>query len=181
MNTMTMGRASQQSARPVAAAALDAPPVASPKRAVWRIPSWRHVLSGKPAESALVEFLRYGITSAVALACDFAILVLFTELAGIHYLISAATGFGAGIFIAYALSVRWVFSHRRFANASAERLLFILIGVAGMALNQVIMFGLTGLLMPYAFSKLASIGVVFTVNFTLRKVLLFTGAARTGD
>lgn len=180
MSALTIGPSSEQRACPTAAAVVDAP-ASSQKHAARHFPDWRSVLSGKRAENALIEFLRYGITSAVALVCDFGTLVLLTEFAGFHYLVAAALGFGAGVLVAYSFSVRWVFHSRRLPSASAERALFILIGAAGLALNQAIIFGFTELvLFPYAASKLASIGIVFTFNFTLRKMFLFTGSATPG-
>lgn len=176
MSALTIGRVLQQCVRPIA---VEAP--GCPKQAVWQIRDWRCILSGKPADNALIEFLRYGITSAMALVCDFGTLVLLTEFAGVHYLIAAAFGFSAGALVAYSLSVRWVFRSRRLPSASAERMVFILIGVAGLAINQLIIFGLTELaLLPYAASKLGSIGAVFTFNFALRKKILFTGSAQAG-
>jgi putative flippase GtrA len=182
MSVLTIGRVSQHGAHPGGEVSPDASVGSFRKKAAWPIADWRSILSDKPADNPLVEFLRYGIASAVALVCDFVTLVSLTEFARIHYLIAAALGFSVGVFVAYALSVRWVFRRRRLANASAEGVFFILIGAAGLVLNQIIMFGLTELaLLPYAFSKLASVGVVFTANFTLRKLVLFTGAAAAGD
>jgi putative flippase GtrA len=123
----------------------------------------------------MVEFVRYLAASALALAGDFATLVLLTEVAGLHYLASAAAGFGVGIAIAYILSIRWVFSVRRLTNAAAERLLFLLIGVAGLVINHIVMFGLTeAALLPYPASKVGSAALVFIFNFCIRKGVLFT-------
>ena len=128
-----------------------------------------------PAGSYAVEFLRYGAASALAFAADFATLVLLTEKAGVHYLASAAAGFGVGIVIAYVLSIRWVFSARRLANVAVESTIFLLIGVAGLVVNHFVMFGLTEIaLLPYPISKIGSAGVVFSFNFWLRKSALFT-------
>ena len=136
---------------------------------------WRRIASRQPASSPFCEFVRYVATSALALAGDVATLVLLTELTGTHYLVSAAAGFGVGILIAYLLSVRWVFSNRRLASAAAERAIFALIGVGGLAINHVVMYGLTEVaLLPYMVSKTGSVGLVFSFNFALRKLLLFT-------
>lgn len=129
----------------------------------------------------LGEFFRYAAASAAALAIDFGTLMLCTEVLGIHYLASAAIGFSLGIVAIYALSVRWVFAHRRLASATTEWTVFVAIGVAGLILNQLNMAGLTewaGL--PYQLSKIASTGVVFTFNFAARKALLFTLSTRRG-
>lgn len=128
------------------------------------------------------EFLRYGLASALALGIDFGTLLFCTEVLGIHYLASAAIGFSLGIVAIYALSIRWVFAHRRLDSPATEWTIFVLIGVAGLVLNQLNMAGLTewaGL--PYQLSKVASTGVVFCFNFGARKALLFSLSARKGS
>lgn len=138
----------------------------------------RRVASRAPAASPIAEFLRYGAASAVALLVDFATLVLLTELAGVHYLASAAVGFSLGILVAYVLSIRWVFAARRLASVPAESAIFLLIGVTGLVINHIVMFGLTeAAALPYAVSKVGSAGIVFTFNFIARKTLLFRIAA----
>ena len=139
---------------------------------------FRAVANREGPFSALLEFIRYGATSGLALTADFLCLVLLTELAGLHYLASSVVGFGAGMVIAYVLSVRWVFAARRLNNAAAEGTIFILIGIAGLLVNQVVIYSLTesGLL-PYVASKAVSAVIVFTFNFSVRKLALFTAPA----
>ena len=139
---------------------------------------WRRIADRWPLPSPLREFTRYVAASAFAFIADFGTLVLLTELFGVHYLVSAAAGFGLGILITYGLSIRWVFSARRLANASMERMIFVLIGVGGLGINHMVMFGLTEIaLFPYWFSKIGAVALVFLFNFTLRKALLFTASA----
>jgi putative flippase GtrA len=134
----------------------------------------RRIASREPAASPFAEFLRYGAASAVALCVDFAALVLLTEVAGIHYLASAAIGFSLGIAVAYILSVRWVFSARRLASVPAESAIFLLIGIAGLGINHAVMFGLTETAhLPYTVSKIGSACLVFSFNFVARKSVLF--------
>jgi putative flippase GtrA len=134
----------------------------------------RRIASREPAASPMAEFLRYGAASAIALCVDFAVLVLLTEVAGIHYLASAAIGFSLGILVTYFLSVRWVFASRRLASVPAESAVFLLIGIAGLVINHVAMFGLTeSAQLPYTVSKIGSACLVFSFNFVARKTVLF--------
>ncbi len=138
----------------------------------------RRIASREPAASPVAELLRYGAASAAALFVDFATLVLLTEFAGIHYLASAAVGFSLGILVTYFLSVRWVFASRRLASVPVESAVFLLIGIAGLAINHIVMFGLTEAAhLPYAVSKVGSAGLVFTFNFIARKTVLFRVSA----
>lgn len=121
------------------------------------------------------EGVRYLVASAVALAIDFALYIALIRLAEVNYLIAAPLGFAFGLATVYLLSVRWVFRYRRLADRRAEFALFAVIGLAGMALNQGIIY-LIVQWMPgsYEIAKLISAGMVFCFNFISRKLLLFT-------
>ncbi|HUK05583.1 MAG TPA: GtrA family protein [Burkholderiales bacterium] len=122
------------------------------------------------------EGARYLGAGAFALAVDTGIYSGLIRLAGVHYLVAAPIGFGVGLAIVYALSVRWVFRHRRLKDdARAEFTLFALLGIAGLAINQGIIYaGVEWLALGYEPAKLLSAGVVFCFNFGSRKLLLFT-------
>ena len=122
------------------------------------------------------ELIRYFVASAAALAVDFGLLTLLTEVAHLHYQVSAALAFVCGAAVIYVLSIRWVFGTRRMGRRpSAELAIFVAIGVVGLGLNHVILgFGTEQLGLPYQISKVASVGAVFTWNFVARKLTLFT-------
>ena len=120
------------------------------------------------------ELVRYFIASGIALLVDVGTLYLLTELAGLHYLYSAAIGFIFGLTTVYILSVRWVFTKRRVKNTYHEALIFAMIGVGGLGVNEFGMFVLTDkLLFHFMVSKLLVTALVFTWNFGIRKLLLF--------
>ena len=119
--------------------------------------------------------MRYFAASALALAVDFGSYSGLIRLAGVDYLVAAPIGFALGLATIYALSIRWVFRQRRLGDARAEFLLFTLIGLAGMALNQGIVYaGVEQFALSYELAKIVSAGAVFCFNFASRKLLLFT-------
>ena len=138
------------------------------------------------ADPRIQEFLRYGMASAAALAVDFGLLVLLTSVFGVDYLISAAVGFSVGVVVVYILSITWVFRGRTNENRGSEFAVFVAIGIAGLGVNELIMWqGTETAGLPYQVSKLLSAGCVFLFNFTFRKLLLFSDlrifrALRTG-
>lgn len=120
-----------------------------------------------------IQFFRYFFVGGFAFIIDFGLLFVFTSLLGVNYLISAAIGFSAGLIVNYILSRVWVFSKSQYNNTTAF-LLFTLIGVAGLGLNEIIMFVCTGVFgLWYMFSKVISTGIVFVFNFVTRKLLVF--------
>jgi putative flippase GtrA len=121
------------------------------------------------------EGARYFAAAAIAFAVDFGSYMGLIHLAGVHYLSAAPLGFALGVATIYALSIRWVFSHRRLADSRMEFALFAAIGIAGMALNQLMIYaGVEGLGLSYALAKILSAAVAFGFNFCARKIFLFT-------
>lgn len=68
---------------------------------------------------------------------DFGSLYLLTEFAGLNYLISAAIGFLFGVLTNYCLSRLWVFDRRTLENSILEFVIFSVIGIVGLGLNEV--------------------------------------------
>lgn len=135
----------------------------------------RQGLAWRPLRELAGESGRYAFASAIAFALDFGTYVLLIRLAGIPYLVAAPLGFALGLASIYALSVRWVFLRRRLSDRRVEFLAFGAIGIAGMALNQGILYAaVEWLSLSYIVAKFVSAGVVFSFNFGSRKLLLFT-------
>jgi putative flippase GtrA len=125
----------------------------------------------------LEQLVRYGLVSAVALAVDWGLMVALTEKLHLHYLVSAAAGFAAGVAVAYTLSILFVFGERRVSDPRAEFALFLLIGLVGLAANQALLhLAVEGAGLHYALAKAPVAAAVFLLNFALRKTLLFTAA-----
>jgi len=128
----------------------------------------------------VVQIVRYLIVGGVAFVADFGALYALTEFCRLHYLESAAIAFLIGMAVNYALSVAWVFKVRAVKNARVEFLLFALIGLAGLGINQLLLWTLTdGLDLFYLHAKLITTGVVLGWNFAARKLLLFTSPRTT--
>jgi putative flippase GtrA len=125
------------------------------------------------------ETWKYFLVSLAALALDYGLLVALTALGHVHYLISAAVGFTAGLALNYALSVAYVFRERRLADRRWEFAGFALVGLAGLLLNEALMklfVDWAGL--GYALAKIPATGVGFVFNFGVRRAALFTTAAK---
>lgn len=122
------------------------------------------------------EFLKYFAASVVALAVDWGLLVVLTEIAGLNYLASAPVGYSIGLIVGYVLSVTLVFDRRRIADARREFVLFALIGLVGLALNQFVLFGAVDIVgLNYAVAKGPAAAIGFFFNFLVRRALLFSG------
>lgn len=120
------------------------------------------------------DMARYGLASAAALAVDYGLLVLLAKGFGVAYLAAAAVGFLAGMAVAYLLSISVVFRGRRHIRPSLELASFVAIGVAGLALNQFLIWTLVSRFgLDVALAKAPTAGAVFMFNFLARRALLF--------
>jgi putative flippase GtrA len=126
-------------------------------------------------DSLLIQFGRYTLVGSAAFLADLGCLCAFTELWHVHYLLSAALAFLVGLSANYLMSITWVFHKRSLARRSHELLLFALIGIVGLGLNETCMWLLTGYAgFYYLVSKIGSTVLVYLWNFLARRHLLFS-------
>jgi putative flippase GtrA len=125
-----------------------------------------------------LELIKYGLSSGLALAVDYSLLIGLTEYVGLHYVVSAAIGFLGGMIIAYVLSVTFVFEQRRLASASLEFISFAAIGMLGLCLTQILLWGIVSTSpLPYSLAKAPTAILVFLFNFAARRAILFSHAS----
>ena len=128
----------------------------------------------RKSDQLSVHLLRAIFSSNVAFALDFGLLVLFTEVVHLHYLISNIIAFMTGTSLLYVLSVFWVFSRRTIQSRHLEYWLFILIGVAGVGFNELFIWIFTEKVhIYYLYSKIIAGSIVFFWNFLSRRFILF--------
>jgi putative flippase GtrA len=133
----------------------------------------KSVFSGK-TNNILFQLLRYTFVGGFAFLVDFGTLIILTEYFSIYYLVSAGIAFLFGLVINYFLSIKWVFNSRAMENPLLEFLLFSLIGLIGLGLNELFLWILTDiLLIYYLLSKIITAFIVYFWNFFARKKMLF--------
>lgn len=132
------------------------------------------VLFRQPTDSIFIQLFRYLFVGGTAFVVDFGLLYVFTDVCGLHYLLSATFSFVAGLLTNYALSIAWVFNRRKLDNRWSELLVFTLIGCIGLGLNELFMWLFTEPLgLHYLLSKMVTAAIVMFWNFLARKFALF--------
>jgi putative flippase GtrA len=122
------------------------------------------------------ESWKYFLVSLVSLGLDLGVYWALINLLGVHYLAANVVSVSAGLVINYLLSVTLVFRERRLANRHAEFIGFVVIGLIGLAVNEVFVgLFVGGLHMTAVLGKCAAAGASFLFNFGARKALLFSG------
>lgn len=128
------------------------------------------------------QFSRYVVVGGLAFIVDFSVLYLLTEKAGLHYLVSATVGFLAGLVTNYLLCVAWIFDFRALSNKAHEFLVFGIIGIAGLLLNNLLLYLFTEFVaFHYLISKSLAAILILLFNFSLRRSLLFSDRGRSHD
>ena len=121
-----------------------------------------------------IQLFRYLFVGGAAFLVDYGLLVLLTEVFGLHYLVSATISFIAGLIVNYLLSTSWIFRKSKMENKWAEFLIFSIIGVVGLLLNNLLLYLFTDLAhIHYMISKLITTAIVMLWNFGVRKIILF--------
>ncbi len=127
------------------------------------------------SDKTSVQLFKYFFVGGIAYCADFGSLFILTDIVKVHYLISAAIAFTLGLITNYTLSIFWVFSKRTVSDKKLEFIIFSVIGLVGLALNEVIIWFFTETAhFHYLISKVFSTVVVFFWNFFARKKILFS-------
>ncbi len=121
-----------------------------------------------------VQLLRYSFVAIVAFVIDFGLLYLFTQYFLIYYLLSATLSFLISLLFNYLLSKYWAFVGNEGRSRMIEISGFLLIGLVGLILNDIIIFASTQILgVYYLYSKLIAIVIVFFWSFLSRRYIIF--------
>ena len=122
----------------------------------------------------LMQLFKFGIVGVVATLLDFLFLFLFTDVFGLYYLFSAALSFVLSTLFNYAASMRFVFSSKFSKDEkSKELVLFVILSVIGLVLNQFFMwFFVEKIALYYIAAKIVATFFVMAWNFISRKIWL---------
>lgn len=119
------------------------------------------------------QIFKFGIVGGSAFVIDYGIMIVLTEVVGINYLISSGISFAVSVIYNYILSVRWVFEVEKNGDKRKEFIVFIVLSLIGLALNQLLMWvTVSGIHIFYMVAKILVTVVVMIYNFITRKLFL---------
>lgn len=127
-------------------------------------------------EKLIAQFMKFGVVGVIAFVIDYGLMVALTELVGVNYLISATISFTVSVVFNYLASMRYVFTHKEGLSRRREFVIFVVLSVIGLAINDALMFlGTSFLGISYLITKIAATAVVMVYNFVTRKKFLDAG------
>lgn len=122
------------------------------------------------------QFMKFGVVGALAFCIDYGLLALLTEAFGVNYLVSATISFTVSVVFNYLASMRYVFTHKEDMSRRREFVIFIILSVIGLLINNVCMWAGVELLgVHYLIVKIAATAIVMVWNFVTRKIFLDAG------
>ena len=124
----------------------------------------------------IAQLMKFGVVGVVAFVIDYGLLIFLTEVFHIDYLISATISFIVSVVFNYVASMRYVFSHREGMSRRREFVIFIVLSVLGLIINDVGMWvGVSLLAVDYRITKIVATVIVMVWNFVTRKIFLDGG------
>jgi len=119
------------------------------------------------------QLIKFGFVGFLCFFIDWGIMVFLTEVFGINPLISSAVSFTVSVTVNYILSVTFVFETDKNANKGSQFVIFVLLSIVGLGVNEVCMWLGTDLLgIHYMITKVGATAVVMVYNFITRKIFI---------
>lgn len=137
-------------------------------------------------KNLLNQIIKFGIVGLFCFLIDFGITTGFTNLLGIHYLISKFLGFVVSAVVNYLLSIKFVFTQKKEMDKKKEFTVFLILSSFGLLINEIVMYlcidgiyarnGQLQELVSHAnmvaLSSILATGIVMVYNFISRKLFL---------
>ena len=128
----------------------------------------------------ILELLTYTAASGAALLVDVGVLTALVSGAGWPYLAATATSFVVGGVFLYFVSIAFVFRIRRIPNPVLELPLFLALGLIGLVVNIGVMYvAVDTFHVHYLIAKGGAAVCTFSINFLLRRSLMFSRVAQS--
>ncbi len=124
----------------------------------------------------LGQIAGFGVVGVIAFVIDYGLMILLTEAFHVPYLLSTTISFVVSLIFNYLMSMRFVFSHKDGMSRRREFVIFVVLSVIGLAINDLLMWLGTDIVgVVYYVTKIFATAVVMVWNFVTRKKFLDAG------
>lgn len=132
------------------------------------------------------QILKFGVVGFIAFFIDFGLFKLLSSVFGIYYMVANFFSFTVSLIFNYVASMKFVFERKENVNKRVEFIIFTVLSVIGLILNELIIFGCVegvyyrlpalqqNMSQAWAetFGKIVATGIVMVYNFITRKIFL---------
>ena len=120
----------------------------------------------------IIQLIKFGIVGVIATLIDLAVLMLLKEFMHVDVLVASAVAFSVSVIANYILSMLFVFESSGNSKVK-EFLVFVVLSIGGLLLNQFIMWIGTEIMTAYyLWVKAFALVFVPIYNFITRKIFL---------
>ncbi|MBQ9069200.1 MAG: GtrA family protein [Eggerthellaceae bacterium] len=124
------------------------------------------------------QFAKFGVVGIIAFFIDYGTMLFLTEVFGVPYIISTTVGFIVSVIFNYLASMRFVFQHKEGMSRRREFVIFVVLSVIGLGLNDLLMYiGVDLVHLDYRLVKIGATAIVMVYNFVTRKIFLDAGSS----
>ena len=119
------------------------------------------------------QIIKFGVVGGTAFFIDYGLLLFFTDICGIWYLLSSFLSYSISTVFNYWASMKFVFKGKEDMGKGKEFTMFGTWSLMGLGVNQVGMWGFVdGFGMDYKWAKITVTAIVMVSNFITRKIFL---------
>lgn len=132
-------------------------------------------------QKLIQQILKFGVVGVLAFLIDYGLLMLLSQAFGVDPVIAAGISFCVSVVFNYLASMKYVFTHREDMSKRREFVIFIVLSVIGLGINELCM--LAGVIalgdsaLAVTGAKLFATAVVMVWNFLSRKKWLDAGSS----
>ena len=121
----------------------------------------------------LAQIMKFGVVGVIATVIDFGVMNLLHYGLHLDILIANTSGFVISLIFNYLASMKYVFAHKEGMSRRREFIVFVVLSVIGLALNDGIVLALNAQLGFEAnIAKVCATAIVMVYNFVTRKIFL---------
>ena len=132
----------------------------------------RHPKAGT-MQKLLAQIMKFGVVGVIATVIDFGIMNLLHYGLGLNILIANTSGFIISLIFNYLASMKYVVAHKEGMSRRREFIIFVVLSVIGLVLNDGIVLALNaGLGLEANIAKICATALVMVYNFVTRKIFL---------
>ena len=120
----------------------------------------------------IIQLIKFGIVGVIATLIDLAVLMVLKEILDVDVLYASAVAFSVSVIANYILCMLFVFESSGNSKVK-EFLVFVVLSIGGLLLNQFIMWIGTEIMTAYyLWAKVFALVFVPIYNFITRKIFL---------